>query len=127
MDEGRESAHGRAGSTASLWFLECSPLVPREPLARQPERSGQTGDQPALLIKFSADFGRDAERRIQVPFRVGFGHVDAGVTQDDLRGVQAGLLANSGCSRVPQSVWTPGLDSGLFARPVDHVVVGTNR
>ena len=51
---------------------------------------------------------------------------DVAMTQDDLCRVQAGLLANPGCSRVPQLVGRPWLDSGQLARLADRRAVAPN-
>jgi hypothetical protein len=37
----------------------------------------------------SADFGRDAERRVQVSLGVGLGHVDVAMSEDDLCRIEA--------------------------------------
>src|SRR5208337_1968389 len=95
--------HG-TGRTEAAWPQEKPPakvrIVPMAwPDHRQPDQNylmtsrtcneRRAGEDGPCREKRLADFGRDAARGVQVPLGVGFGHVDAGMTQDDLGGVQA--------------------------------------
>src|SRR5271157_788368 len=66
------------------------------------------------------------DRRVQVALGICLRHGYVAVSQDDLRRVQAGLLADPGCSRVPLLVWRPWLDSGLLARRSDRCAIAGN-